>query len=185
LEGRLRIASFSFFIICGADEQNIEEIRMPRKLKLIYKETGVTAIAEMLEDEAPKTCEAMWNALATPMETKGIHAMFCGREIMLTMPEANKTQELKEVPGENQTIYPAPGDLAWRYFGPHEERGFSDEIYDFMIFYGRECRIDLPLGKVPVNIFATITEHLAEFAKCCEKVRTEGIKDFIVMRVEE
>ena len=155
-----------------------------KRIELIYTEDKTRAVAELLEDEAPVTTKAMWDALKVPMVTKGIHAMFCGREIMLQMPHANQTPRLKRVPDENLTVYPSAGDLAWRYFGPHQERGFPDEIYDFMIFYGRECRLDLPMGIVPVNIFAVITEGLPEFAKRCERVRTEGLKEFMVRRLK-
>lgn len=157
---------------------------MPKHISLTFTENGVTARAVLLEDEAPKTCAAIWKALEVPLVNKGIHAMFAGREVMLELPEANRRFKPEEVPQENLTCFPAPGDLLWFYFGPHQERGFPDEIYDLAIFYGRDSRLLLPMGWVPGNHFGLIAENLLEFAKMCERVRTEGLKEIVVKRLE-
>jgi Protein of unknown function (DUF3830) len=156
---------------------------MPRRIGLIFDETGATAIAEFHEDAAPRTCNAMWAALEVPMRATGIHAMFAGREIMIEMPKDNQRFDPTTIPPENQTVTPLPGELMWFYFPDHAEVGFPREIYDFAIIYGRDTRILIPQGWVPGNVFATITRGLPEFARCCERVRTEGLKSFTVRRV--
>ena len=156
---------------------------MPRRIELIFDETDTRAIAELHEEEAPQTCKAMWAALEAPMRAKGIHAMFAGREIMIEMPDANRRFGPTTIPPENQTVTPLPGELMWFYFPDHSEVGFPREIYDFAIIYGRDTRILIPQGWVPGNVFATITQGLPEFARCCERVRTEGLKSFTVRRV--
>jgi uncharacterized protein DUF3830 len=96
---------------------------MPRRIELIFDETGTTAIAEFHEDAAPKTCNAIWAALETPMRAKGIHAMFAGREIMIEMPKENQRFDPTTIPPENQTVTPLPGELMWLYFPDHSEVG--------------------------------------------------------------
>jgi len=63
---------------------------MARRIEIVSVESGAKAIAELLEEHAPKTCEAMWKCLETPMVTQGIHAMWVGRELMFVMPEENQ-----------------------------------------------------------------------------------------------
>ncbi|MGH6953502.1 MAG: DUF3830 family protein [Alphaproteobacteria bacterium] len=155
---------------------------MGRKIELVFDETDTRAIAEMHDDLAPKTCASIWTALETPMRVKGIHAMFAGREIMLEMPKENQRFDPTAIPPENQTITPLPGELMWFHFPAHAEMGFPQEIFDFAIIYGRDTRMLIPQGWVPGNVFATITQGLPEFAKCCERVRTEGLKWFTVRR---
>jgi Protein of unknown function (DUF3830) len=156
---------------------------MPRRIELIFDETSTRAVAELHEADAPKTCAAIWAGLEVPMRAKGIHAMFAGREIMIEMPEANRRFDPTAIPPENQTVTPLPGELMWFYFPDHSEAGFPREIYDFAIIYGRDTRILIPQGWVPGNVFATIIQGLPEFAQCCERVRTEGLKPFTVRRV--
>ena len=36
---------------------------MARKIEIVLEERGIRAVAEMLDDEAPKTCRAVWDAL--------------------------------------------------------------------------------------------------------------------------
>ena len=58
----------------------------------------------------------------------------------------------------------------------------TQAIYDFAIFYGRDSRVLIANGWVPGNLFATITEGLADFAQCCARVHSEGAKPFTVRR---
>ena len=40
--------------------------------KMVFELTGTRAVAEMLDDVVPKTCDAVWNIL--PVEGMSIHA---------------------------------------------------------------------------------------------------------------
>ena len=60
---------------------------MPKRIELTIVDDDITATAELLEEEAPLTCAAIWRALETPMVEKGIQAMWTGREIMVEMPQ--------------------------------------------------------------------------------------------------
>jgi hypothetical protein len=160
-------------------------LALAKQIELIYDETGTRAVAELHEADAPKTCAAIWAGLEVPMRAKGIHAMFAGREIMIEMPEANQRFDPLAIPAENQTITPLPGEILWFYFPAKSLVGIPRPIYDFAIFYGRDSRVLISNGWVPGNLFATISDGLAEFAKCCARVHTEGVKPFTVRRHSE
>src|SRR5262245_56450607 len=151
---------------------------MSKKIVVTVVEANIEAVAELQETEAPKTCAALWKALKQPIQSKGIHAMWAGREIMVEVPEPNQTFDPTTVPLENATVYPAPGDLCWGYFPPYVERGFSKGVWDIAIIYGRETRFYIPLGMYAMNIWACITEGLPRFADACATLRTEGLKTF-------
>lgn len=158
---------------------------MPKRIRVSVMESGVHAVAELQVLDAPQTTAALWRALERPIEAKGIHAMWAGREIMIDIPEENRVFDPESVPLENATVYPAPGDICWGYFPPYAERGFADGVWDIAIIYGRETRFYIPLGVYPLNIWACIVDGLPAFADECSKVRTEGLKRFRLERLSE
>ena len=91
------------------------------------------AVAEMMEDKAPKTCEAVWKAL--PIRGNLIHAKIAGGEFFFKIPVfidlENPTKEQKE------------GNIA-----------YWDAGQSVCIFY------DHIAGVGHVNTFARITENL-------------------------
>lgn len=157
---------------------------MTKRIAITVVERGETAIAELQEHDAPKTTAALWSALAQPLENKGIHAMWAGREIMVEVPAANQVFEPRSVPIENATVYPAAGDICWGYFPPYTERGFANGVWDIAIIYGRETRFYIPLGMHALNIWACVVENLDGFASACASVRLEGLKTFRIQRLE-
>ena len=50
-------------------------------LKLTFKHKNISVVAEMLEDEAPVTCELIWNML--PIQNNLIHGRYSGSEVFL------------------------------------------------------------------------------------------------------
>ena len=82
---------------------------MPKRFRIEVLETGVQAVAELLEDDAPRTCAALWQMLETPIEQNGVHAMWSGREVMTYVPEENRGDiDPAAIGVENATVYPAP-----------------------------------------------------------------------------
>jgi hypothetical protein len=159
---------------------------MPRRIEILAVESGVRAIAELLEEEAPKTCEAMWKCLASPMETQGIHAMWVGRELMFIMPEESHKVDPAKIPVENSTAHPLPGDVCWTYYPPRTERDPfqvfppGKSLWDFFIIYGPD-----PILNSAVNVWAHIMEGLVGLAAECRRVREQGTKLFRVSRLGE
>ena len=163
---------------------------MTKKLAFIFTENDVTAIADILDDEAPKTSEAMWKCFETPAKEKVIHAMYAGREIMFPIPPTNRRIDPSLLPPENQTITPLPGEIGFIFYPPHRLLGggsgreMDEEFWDLAIFYGRNARVFSTLGWIGVSIFARISEGLPEFAEMCAKLRIEGVKEMLIKRLE-
>lgn len=157
---------------------------MNSMIKITFTDEGVSAIAQLLTKQAPKTCECIWNLLEKPVENMGIHAMWTGREISFPVPY-NKFQnnEGLSIPPENQTVIPIPGDLIWNAYLPYQWQGNPNPVYDFGIFYGRDSRLLLPVGWRPSNRFGTIIENLEDFAAVCARCQSEGKKNIRLERM--
>jgi hypothetical protein len=153
-----------------------------RKIKLIFIEEKVSAIAELLDEKAPETTNCIWQLLEEPFEGNAVHAMWTGRELSLPIPSSKFTKnEGLHVPPENQIVFPIPGDLVWNAYLPYQWQGNPLPVYDFGIYYGRDSRIFLPVGWRPSNHFGIITENLSKFAEVCGRCQIEGRK---LMRLE-
>jgi hypothetical protein len=155
---------------------------MTKQLLLEFSD-GPRAIATLNEEYAPVTCQTLWDALAIPATMDAMHAIYAGPEIMVGLPEANRTFDPEAVPAENQQVIPAPGDLQWYYQRPMQMGGLPFELWEIGVFYAKGARTFGPLGWTPVNIFASITEGLEEFAKACESTRFEGMKTLTISRL--
>ena len=154
-----------------------------RQLYAKFVETGASAVITLYDDNAPKTCQAIWDALSEPVQMPAIHAMFAGPEIMMGLPETAQTFDPEAIPAENQTCYPEAGEILWFYQGKNAMKGLPDELWEIGIFYGAGARINGPLGWTPCNMFGKITEGLDVFAKACGNTRVEGIKTVEIGRV--
>jgi hypothetical protein len=155
-----------------------------RKIEITFEESGVGATAGMLEDEAPRTCEALWKVLEEPIVTKGIHAGWAGREVSINVPEKNRVIDPQVLlPRENLTLYPIPGDICFGYFPPGFGLGVPEEYWDLGLIYGRETRFDFSFGPVPMTLWAVIDEGLEGIARECERIRIEGLKTIRVARL--
>ena len=156
---------------------------MPRHIKITLERRGVSCVAELLEKDAPRTCEAVWQAL--PQGGDIYHAKYARNEVY-TMVERFAAEE----PGlENPTVTPIPGDVvyfgfeAWEIGNPaygydegseaHSDQGATD----LAIFYGRNnLLINGDAGWVPGNVFATIEEGLAEMAEAAQDLWLRGVE---------
>ena len=149
---------------------------MARKIEVVLEKRGVRCVADLLEEDAPKTCEAVWSAL--PQGGQAYHAKFASNEVYTLVPPFANPE-----PGpENQTIMPIPGDVMYFYFPPGVVK-FPDVaeysgnlgVIDLAIFYGRNNYLFSPAtGPLPGNVFATITENFEAMAKACDTIWREG-----------
>lgn len=153
---------------------------MARYVKIMLEKRGVSCVARLLDEEAPKTCEAVWNAL--PQGGPIYHAKYARNEIYTMVPRFFD----QEVGLENTTITPIPGDVCFFDFESGKlDRKFKEEkgienlpgVVDLAVFYGRNnLLLNADVGFVPGNVFATIEENLEEFAKQCNDVWYAGAK---------
>jgi hypothetical protein len=151
---------------------------MNRKVKLTFEHEGVSACAELLDDEAPRTAEAIWNLL--PLRGKVIHDIWSGPQLVYHLDNSVKLD------AENMLIYhPVPGDLFYYYRPPHYYRGAPYgrfESAEIGITYGRDSRPLGPRGPKAVNLFGTIIENLEGFAKVAGSMIDEGSKGLAMER---
>jgi Protein of unknown function (DUF3830) len=158
---------------------------MARRIELVLKLKGVRAVATLLEDEAPRTCNAVWETL--PIEGDTYHAKWAGRELYTLVPP------FPVGPGEeNATITPIPGDVLYFDVSPDTidlsvalRRQHPKGLVDLAVFYGRNNLLLGPAGFMPGNLFATITDGLAEYARACNELFREGMANerFIIRRI--
>ncbi|GAA2352445.1 DUF3830 family protein [Saccharopolyspora halophila] len=151
---------------------------MARYLSIALEKRGVSCVAELLDDDAPRTCEAVWNAL--PQVGPVQHAKYARNEVYTMV-----SRFAEEEPGqENPTVTPIPGDVVYFSFpGGMLDREFKRDkgvealpgVIDLAIFYGRNnLLINGDVGWVPGNVYASIVEGLAPMAEACHDVWRSG-----------
>jgi Protein of unknown function (DUF3830) len=166
---------------------------------MLFEMGGATAVAELLDDIVPATCNAIWNIL--PVEGMAIHANWSSREIMLHL-EGDKTLRLQpEGPLRRGTT--APGDIVYYWRSPQMSRGkqlaysaqFQRELSEFAIFYGDPAaggmaaddpiRMGRDSDLQVQTLFARFIDIPTDFLQACDANRHEGLQKLTVTRVAE
>jgi hypothetical protein len=150
---------------------------MPRYIKVTLEQRGVSCTARLLEEDAPLTTSAVWDAL--PQSSAVYHAKYARNEIYaLVPPFANQ-------PGlENPTVTPIPGDLCYFFLAAgmldrkyKEDKGIQSlpGVVDLALFYGRNnLLLNADIGWVVGNVFATVVQGLTEMAAAANDVWLAG-----------
>ena len=123
------------------------------------------ATAELLDSDAPKTCDVVWNML--PIEGRTGHTIESGKEVFMDLD-----QETRIVP-ENQTIHEILGDVVI-YFKPTIPPPSLPPRPVISFIYERDAQIRSLHGPIPVNLFARITSGLKELGDEAVRMRREG-----------
>ena len=148
---------------------------MTKRLVFTFVDEGVSAVAELFEDQAPKSCAAVLAAL--PQNNEAHHATYSGSEIAFILD-----RDLG-VGKENATSKVIPGDLAYTRFEGGEMWGFPNSFSELAWFYDRDAVPSMPDGPVPINIIGRFVENFDAFAAVCRRMRREGVKR-VEVRVE-
>ncbi|QVQ54952.1 DUF3830 family protein [Spiractinospora alimapuensis] len=159
-------------------------------MSISLERRGVSCVAELLDKEAPRTCDAVWQAL--PLEGPAQHAKYARNEVYTMVPRFSP----EEVGQENPTVTPIPGDVVYFSFpGGMLDREFKEDkgvehlpgVIDLAIFYGRNnLLINGDVGWVPGNVYATIVEGLDAMAEACHDVwRSGSVGERLVYRRHE
>src|SRR5947209_2778875 len=149
---------------------------MPTRLVFTFVDEGVSAIALLHEDQAPKTCAAVIAAM--PQLGDSHHATYSGSEAAFILD-----RDLK-IGKENATTKVIPGDLGYARFDGGEMWGFPDDFSELCWFYDRDATPSMPAGPVAPNLIGTFVEGFPEFAAVCRRMRREGVKK-ITIEVEK
>lgn len=151
---------------------------MARYVRVTLAERGASCVAELLGKDAPRTCEAVWQAL--PVEGPAQHAKYARNEVYAMVA---RRPELV-VGQENPTVTPIPGDLVYFDFPAGTlDRAFMQDVgmaeqpgvIDLAIFYGRNnLLLNGDVGWVPGNVFGAVVEGLDMMAQACHDVWRSG-----------
>jgi hypothetical protein len=119
--------------------------------------------ARMEEADAPRTCAEFAKLL--PYRQKLIHARWSGEACWIPLGDFKL-----DVPWENATRYPAPGEILF-YAG-----GYSET--EILFPYGA-CAFASKLGGLAGNHFLTVVEGKEQLREMGRKVLWEGAQDIL------
>lgn len=152
-----------------------------RKVKLTFVQSGVSVVAEMLDEEAPGVCSIVWDML--PVEGKVLHGMYSGAEVFLL------TERAVEHPPENLCQLPLPGELLYFHDKSSSVANSKKPISEICFVYNRGVVLRGPEG-VPTHcsLFARVPGDWkydwTAFRDECRKARWEGPRLLRMERVE-
>ena len=151
-----------------------------RQVRLTFTESGESVVADLLESEAPRICEAVWNLL--PLEKKMIHGMYSGPEVFMVL------EKPQEIPRENDVQLPLPGEILYFYDPGTSAGGGNRAVSEICIVYARGVSLKQHDG-VPTfaSLFARIPgdwkRDWTGFAAACRRIRTERSSRLRIERV--
>ena len=155
--------------------------RPPRQIRVAFADGSGSAVADLIEDDAPNTCDALWQML--PLRLTAVHDIWSGHEIL-----AHLDSSIVLDPENVLTFIPMPGDIFYYYRPAHYFRGAPygrTESAELGFVYDRDTRPQGPRGPEAVNLFAYVTSGLERFARACEEMIASGQKELVIERVEE
>lgn len=154
--------------------------RTHRQIRLSFPGDRVSAVADLLDDDCPNTCDALWNLL--PLRVSAVHDIWSGHQVLAFLDSRSIID-----PENVLTYLPVPGDLFYYYRPSHYVSGAPygrTESAELGIVYDRDTRPQGPRGPEAVNLFGNISSGLDAFAKACEDMIQRGAKDLLIERVE-
>jgi Protein of unknown function (DUF3830) len=144
-----------------------------REIVFRFVDEGVDAPARMLFELAPRTCQAIWDAL--PVSGLARHGIYSGSEVFLVLPE------LLRLPKEHVTTIVGPGDVGFAWFEGGSSYGLVEDLSEVCWFYDLDATPSMAEGPVPVSVFARLHDADAFFA-ACRRMRVEGAKTLEIRR---
>lgn len=156
---------------------------MARYMTITFDLRGVSCTAKLLDDEAPRTASAVWDAL--PLSGQAFHGKYARNEVYNLVPAFADPD-----PGsENTTVTPIPGDVCYFAFTSNQlatpSHGYASDagpgenpmVTDLAVFYGRNnLLLNGDQGWVPGNVYAQVVEGFEEFAAACHDVWFGGVR---------
>ena len=136
------------------------------KMIEIEFEKGGRFVAELFEKEAPKNCEAVWNAL--PIEGEAIHSALCGQMVWMV----TKSIPLEAVHEENQLVLGnLPGTIGIEAYRAETNLNRTELVF----VYGPRFYMRDPFhGEVPLNRIGMIKENLDKLLQIGTSIREYG-----------
>jgi Protein of unknown function (DUF3830) len=146
---------------------------MQREIVLHFLDEGVAAPARLLQEEAPETCDAVWDAL--PASGLARHGIYSGSEVYLILPA------VLTVPREHATTIVGAGDVGFLTVEKGSGYGIEEDYSEVCWFYDLDATPSMPEGPIAVNLFARLHDADA-FLPVCRRMRVEGAKRLEISR---
>lgn len=143
---------------------------MGRRVRITLTKRGVVVRARLLDDRAPRTCDAIWASL--PIEGDVAHSRYARHQIYTLVPGRSAP------PPENTTITPIPGDLVYwpvPVTDPAEVPAGTQVLMDLGVYYDRNNLLLSPdVGWQPNTVYGTVTDGLDELAAAAVDIWRSG-----------
>ncbi|BAC72943.1 hypothetical protein AQJ43_25640 [Streptomyces avermitilis] len=148
-----------------------------RYLEVALDKRAVRCTARLLDDRAPLTCQAVWDAL--PLGSDVYHAKYARNEVYALFPPF----AAQEPPLENPTVTPIPGDLCYFTFSGAElgtkaygyGKAQQETVVDLALFYERNnLLLNGDVGWVPGIVWGQVVEGLDAMAEACNDLWRSG-----------
>ena len=139
-------------------------------------------VAEMLDDEAPRTCQLVWDLL--PVEHDLIHGRYSGMEAFVLLDKYQPALD------EKRTQLPLPGEILYWSDPGTPVTSSGQPVAEILLAFGRGVTLRGAEG-VPNfgSLFARIPGDWkydwVDFAQACGRIRTEGSQALRIERVDE
>lgn len=143
-------------------------MNLTSRIRLSFVRELVSAEAELLWGEAPKTCEAVLEGL--PISGVSHHAIYSGSECVLLLPQVLR------LASENATTQVTRGDVAFVCMAAGSHYGVSNDFAEIIWFYDIDAQPRMWEGPVPVNIFARVVEPAERYHAVCRCLHTARAK---------
>ncbi len=131
---------------------------------------GVVAVARLLDEQAPLTCQALWERL--PIQDRTIHVAWSGAA---WRTEANYQLRPQNAVRENLVTELQAGDIIYH-------ANFAIPNLKIGVAYGQSKWL-APYGEpLPVDLIGKIVENLKPFVALCDKILFEGPKAVSIRR---
>jgi hypothetical protein len=152
---------------------------MPKEMVLTFVDEGVSVRAVLLEDEAPRTCQAVWDQL--PLLATAGHGAYSGTIVGVRLDPSVVVAE------ENATTCVQTGDVMFTHYAARTRHGYPDALSEIYWAYDRYARPHVPGQWVPAiaNVFGRITGDPTDFYAVCRRVLREGLKRIEVRRADD
>ncbi|MEA2596428.1 MAG: hypothetical protein QOF01_2897 [Thermomicrobiales bacterium] len=165
---------------------------MVRRIELWLPKSQTRAVAELLDDRAPKTCEAIWSVLAEPVERTLLHAILSGENVLFyNLPPIAQSGDL---PLENHKVRAGAGELMFFFMPAGQLAGLhgladwldpSGNVYEVAFSYGESDFMVPTLQGWRGSHWATVVENRTGFAAGCRATRFEGTQPIVLRRIED
>lgn len=155
---------------------------MSRQIQIRLREPDTTATITLCDEEAPHGAELVWRILQTPFVGRVVHAIYAGPAILIAVPERHGEPRGGQIPVENETQSPRPGDLLLLPPATEEDEDLwgepgAESGVTMGVFYGAGGRPFTPSGWQPGIVVGRVSTGLEELRRAARAVRFEGATD--------